>query len=154
MGEPLECEHGSPATGGSVQSTSTGVAYYRQSTNTAGFTDGVTDWQLSPTGVNALPVSHARQAGRVRELPLGLRDPLRCTQLGVADKQQDLAAGAVIGGHVPFGDGPQFSMGTDGLVFGWSDRRQYTARIAVSYGNSKECIRGYRGVPIPPNAFP
>ncbi len=46
MGEPLECEHPDPASGDTHQRTSTGLAYYRPSTNTAIFTDGWRHWAL------------------------------------------------------------------------------------------------------------
>ncbi len=42
MGTPTECEHPDPAGGGTLQHTTTGLAYYRNDTNIAAFTDG---WQ-------------------------------------------------------------------------------------------------------------
>jgi hypothetical protein len=50
MGSPLECEH--PGDGGdTVQLTSTGLAFYRQSTNTATFTDGWSHFAHVPGGL-------------------------------------------------------------------------------------------------------
>lgn len=51
MGEPLECEHLDPASGDTVQHTSTGLAYYRPSINAAIFTDGATHWALTEGAV-------------------------------------------------------------------------------------------------------
>jgi hypothetical protein len=47
MGAPLECEHVDAQSGDAVQRTTTGLAYYRPSINTAIFTDGETHWALS-----------------------------------------------------------------------------------------------------------
>src|SRR6185295_9347749 len=47
MGSPLECEHTDPQSGDAVQHTTTGLAYYRPSINTAIFTDGESHWALS-----------------------------------------------------------------------------------------------------------
>lgn len=47
MGAPLECEHGAPSTGHTIQHTSTGLAYYIPEINTPIFTDGATHWALS-----------------------------------------------------------------------------------------------------------
>jgi serine/threonine-protein kinase len=46
MGDPLECEHTDPASGDTIQRTSTGLAYYRQATNTPSFTNGSQRWAL------------------------------------------------------------------------------------------------------------
>ena len=40
MGDPIECEHGAPATMDTLQATTTGLAYYRRALNTPIFTDG------------------------------------------------------------------------------------------------------------------
>jgi hypothetical protein len=40
MGNPVECEHPDPDGGGTVQHTTTGLAYYRTATNIAVFTNG------------------------------------------------------------------------------------------------------------------
>ena len=47
MGQPTECEHVDPASGDTVQRTSTGLAYFRPSINTSMFTDGSTHWALA-----------------------------------------------------------------------------------------------------------
>lgn len=51
MGDPLECEHGNPTNGDTLQKTSTGLAYYRKATNTPTFTDGVDHWALTDAGI-------------------------------------------------------------------------------------------------------
>ncbi len=51
MGEPLECEHSDPATGDSLQTTTTGLAFYRGSTNVPMFTDGWKHWALTSYGL-------------------------------------------------------------------------------------------------------
>jgi hypothetical protein len=51
MGEPTECAHTDAATGDSLQQTSTGLSFYRKSTNTPTFTDGTTHWAITPEGV-------------------------------------------------------------------------------------------------------
>ncbi|MDP8924286.1 MAG: DUF4352 domain-containing protein [Chloroflexota bacterium] len=51
MGEPLECEHGNPENGDTLQQTTTGLAYYRRSTNTPTFTNGSEHWALTPSGL-------------------------------------------------------------------------------------------------------
>ena len=51
MGSPVECEHPEAATGDTLQQTSTGLAFYRQSTNTPTFTNGSDHWALTPDGL-------------------------------------------------------------------------------------------------------
>lgn len=51
MGVALECEHANPANGDTLQKTSTGLAFYRKSTNTPTFTDGFNHWALTSAGV-------------------------------------------------------------------------------------------------------
>ncbi|MBI4492186.1 MAG: hypothetical protein HY690_05275 [Chloroflexi bacterium] len=51
MGEPLECEHANAENGDALQQTTSGLAYYRQRTNTAMFTDGWRHWALTPEGL-------------------------------------------------------------------------------------------------------
>ncbi len=46
VGEPLECEHADASTGDVVQQTSTGLLYWRKSTNTPTFTNGDQHWAL------------------------------------------------------------------------------------------------------------
>jgi len=53
MGAPLECEHADSSAGDTVQQTSTGLAAYRASTNTASFTDGWRHWALTPGGLTS-----------------------------------------------------------------------------------------------------
>jgi uncharacterized protein len=51
MGQPTECEHADGGTGDTLQETTTGLAFYRKSTNTATFTDGWRHWGLTPAGL-------------------------------------------------------------------------------------------------------
>ena len=51
MGEPLECEHANPENGDTLQQTSTGLAFYRKSTNTPTFTDGWRHWGWTARGL-------------------------------------------------------------------------------------------------------
>jgi hypothetical protein len=51
MGEPLECEHAIDALGNTEQRTTTGLAYYRGTSNTAAFTTGWDHWALTSRGV-------------------------------------------------------------------------------------------------------
>jgi hypothetical protein len=51
MGEPLECEHANPDNGDTLQQTSTGLAFYRKSTNTPTFTDGWRHWGWTAAGM-------------------------------------------------------------------------------------------------------
>jgi hypothetical protein len=51
MGDATGCEHGDPLGSGDVlQETTTGLAFYRVSTNTPTFTDGWSHWALTPGG--------------------------------------------------------------------------------------------------------
>ena len=52
MGAALSCEHGDPLGSGDVlQETTTGLAFYRVSTNTPTFTDGWNHWGLTQNGI-------------------------------------------------------------------------------------------------------
>ncbi len=51
MGQPLECERVTDADGDTEQQTSTGLVYYRASTNAVAFTNGFDHWALAPGGV-------------------------------------------------------------------------------------------------------
>ncbi len=51
MGQPVECEHADPVSGDSLQHTTTGLSFYRKSTNTPTFTDGWRHWALTPAGL-------------------------------------------------------------------------------------------------------
>src|SRR5215469_5698617 len=53
MGDPVECEHPNSANGDTLQQTTTGLAIYRQATNTPEFTDGWNHWALSSQGLIA-----------------------------------------------------------------------------------------------------
>jgi hypothetical protein len=51
MGDPLTCEFPDPnGTGDIEQRTTTGLAFWRKSTNTPTFTDGFDHWAQTPTG--------------------------------------------------------------------------------------------------------
>lgn len=51
MGQPVECEHGNPANGDTLQNTTTGLAFYRRYTNTPTFTDGWNHWAWTSAGL-------------------------------------------------------------------------------------------------------
>ena len=51
MGDPLECEHGNPENGDTLQQTTNGLSFYRQSTNTPTFTNGWEHWALTVRGL-------------------------------------------------------------------------------------------------------
>ncbi len=51
MGTPLECEHTNPENGDALQQTTTGLSFYRKSTNTPTFTNGFEHWALTPNGL-------------------------------------------------------------------------------------------------------
>src|SRR5919199_1838493 len=52
MGDAVECEYPDPlGTGDTEQHTTTGLAFFRKSTNTPTFTDGYTHWALTSRGV-------------------------------------------------------------------------------------------------------
>jgi len=53
MGEPTECEHANPENGDTLQATTTGLSFYRKSTNTPTFTDGFRHWGLTSAGLVA-----------------------------------------------------------------------------------------------------
>ncbi len=55
VGSPLEDEHSDPATGNSIQRTSTGILVWRKADNTAAFTDGSTTWLIGPLGLQSRP---------------------------------------------------------------------------------------------------
>lgn len=51
MGNPLECVHVNPTNGDALQQTTTGLSFYRASTNTPTFTDGYRHWANTPAGL-------------------------------------------------------------------------------------------------------
>ena len=51
MGEPIECEHANPENGDTLQQTTTGLAFYRKSTNIPTFTNGWEHWGLTVEGL-------------------------------------------------------------------------------------------------------
>jgi hypothetical protein len=53
MGDPIECEHNDGAGGDILQKTTTGLAFWRKSTNTPTFTDGYRHWALTGRGLVA-----------------------------------------------------------------------------------------------------
>jgi hypothetical protein len=69
MGDPLECEHQDGSSGDTLQQTTTGLAFWRKSTNTPTFTDGYHKWALTARGLVAWegtandPPNTARSAG-------------------------------------------------------------------------------------------
>jgi len=53
MGEPVECEHNEGDSPDILQQTTTGLAFWRKSTNTPTFTDGYRHWALTSNGLVA-----------------------------------------------------------------------------------------------------
>jgi hypothetical protein len=51
IGDPVECAHPNGANGDVLQKTTTGLSFWRKSTNTPTFTDGYRHWGLTPTGM-------------------------------------------------------------------------------------------------------
>ena len=52
MGDPATCEYADPnGSGDTLQNTTTGLAFWRKSTNTPTFTDGWNHWGLTPVGL-------------------------------------------------------------------------------------------------------
>ena len=52
MGEPVECEHANPQNEDALQQTTTGLAFYRNATNTPTFTDGWNHWAWTADGLD------------------------------------------------------------------------------------------------------
>lgn len=50
MGDPIECAHPNSANGDVLQNTTTGLSFWRKSTNTPTFTNGWEHWGLTPGG--------------------------------------------------------------------------------------------------------
>lgn len=50
MGQPVECEHGAPADGATLQQTTTGLARYQWCTNVSMFTRGLDHWMMLQAG--------------------------------------------------------------------------------------------------------
>lgn len=63
MGDALECEHPNSANGDTLQQTTTGLAMYRQSSNTPEFTDGWNHWALTTSGILAWSGGDVTAAG-------------------------------------------------------------------------------------------
>ena len=69
MGDPIECEHTDGSNGDVLQQTTTGLAFWRKSTNTPTFTDGYHHWALVSgslvawDGQSVDPPNTARGAG-------------------------------------------------------------------------------------------
>jgi hypothetical protein len=51
MGDAIECEHANPDNGDTLQRTTTGLSFYRKSTNTPTFTNGSEHWGLTEDGL-------------------------------------------------------------------------------------------------------
>ena len=51
MGDPVECAHPNSANGDVLQHTTTGLSFWRKSTNTPTFTEGWYHWALTPRGM-------------------------------------------------------------------------------------------------------
>ena len=82
MGDALTCEYGDPGGSGDVlQQTTTGLAVYREGTNTPEFTDGWNHWALTGQGVvtwsgaqaaAAAPPSQSQQSAACTDVGAGL----------------------------------------------------------------------------------
>jgi hypothetical protein len=51
MGQPTECEHQDPASGDTLQATTTGLAQYLKGANLPTFTNGFDHWAITPQGL-------------------------------------------------------------------------------------------------------
>jgi hypothetical protein len=51
MGDPVECEHANPENGDTLQLTTTGLSFYRKSTNTPTFTNSLEHWAITDQGL-------------------------------------------------------------------------------------------------------
>jgi hypothetical protein len=76
MGEPTECEHPNAANGDTLQHTTTGLAFYRKSTNTPTFTDGWRHWALVADGILLWTGPDIDPPG------IALSPPLACHDIG------------------------------------------------------------------------
>jgi hypothetical protein len=94
MGDPVECEHTDSDSGDVLQHTSTGLAFWRKSTNTPTFTDGYHKWALTSGGLVAWegpandPPSTAR-GGAPSNAAQGSGAPQGAGGRGVADGVAD-----------------------------------------------------------------
>ena len=72
MGAPIDCVHHDGQTGDALQRTTTGLAYWRKSTNTPVFTDGWRHWAWTSTGLVEWVGGFVDQPGAaaVEDLPL------------------------------------------------------------------------------------
>ncbi len=81
MGSAIQCEHPNSANGDMLQSTTTGLAFYRKSTNTPTFTDGYYHWGLTAQGLVAWVGADVDPAGPLQNPApaphLALPAPLR-----------------------------------------------------------------------------
>jgi hypothetical protein len=73
MGEPLECEHGNPENGDSLQQTTTGLAVFEKATGRLRFTDGWRHWAL--VGDDLLAWEGDAEPARLREPLAGESSP-------------------------------------------------------------------------------
>lgn len=172
MGEPKECEH-PHATIGTIQTTTTGLAFIRKLDGVVGFTDGQQQWLSAAEGVAVTPVDHAREAGSLRALPMGLANVEKCAELGRLDRATDDGASVwptkvevapAFPGRNPYMRVPTSPTGAawfvgkiaDQFVFGmaWRDDGVTTAivvnGVAVPNACSAAYLSGYRGAAIDP----
>jgi cysteinyl-tRNA synthetase len=114
MGEPLTCVAEDPATGDALQWTSTGLAFYRKSSDLATFTNGDWHWALMSGGVvewkdgSIMPQALPAAAGPATLPP----EDHGIAYCGVdimthLDAHIDLATGQVAGGSTSVGNAGQ-----------------------------------------------
>jgi hypothetical protein len=87
MGQPLECEHVDPASGDTVQKTSSGLAVYRAAKNMPTFTldNGSSHWALTAKGlVHWLGESAEPPQSPVQELPKDRNGSAQCGRYSLA----------------------------------------------------------------------
>ena len=101
MGEPIECEHNDGTSGDIIQQTTTGLAFWRRSTNTPTFTDGYRHWALTNRGLVAWegssidPPSTARGAAP----PAGTPEGAGTRGVGNSGRTEAVAAPAIGAGR-------------------------------------------------------
>jgi hypothetical protein len=101
MGEPVECEHPEPKSGDTHQTTTTGLAFWRKSTNTPTFTDGYRKWALTSQGLVAWVGSANDPPRNARNVGAGSGDTQAAPGRGVGGGRTPDAVDAPIGAGRP-----------------------------------------------------
>jgi len=92
MGTALECEHANPANGDTLQQTSTGLSFYRKSTNTPTFTDGYNHWALTATGLVTWTGTSIDPPATSSSVPIASPVPLAPTSKPGFPRQEAISA--------------------------------------------------------------